>query len=434
MKELQAKAKVTQTMTRNGLMVENQADGTVENVSSREAEQDYSTDAEGKTEKILERTEDVKDKHKAKKKAKQAAETAESEDGLHRSAARLELTEEERADPALQPYIQKAEAKADKLDAARAALPKKRVPVKEKVYDAANGKAKSTLRFEQQDKGPPSLKPNPASRPLSEALLFAHGKIHEVEHENVGVEGGHKGEELVEHQTAKVIRSGIRHHKMKPYKAVEKAERQLMSANAEYFYQKSLRDNPQIAQAASNPISRMWQKRRIKQQYAKAARQAGQAAAQGAAATAENGFRVTKFAAEGGERVALQRMRLPQAVTIPLVVMFRYIPTLRIEYRQIRSTMDIRGISDTVWKRVCHPLATIEYILIPLLMRCLKVTDELAASGTTRGLELECKRYALRPIRFAWPEIVVSLLGILFLVGLLFIDQTQIGKIILWRV
>ena len=132
--------------------------------------------------------------------------------------------------------------------------------------------------------------------------------------------------------------------------------------------------------------------------------------------------------------VALQRMRLPQAVTIPLVVMFRYIPTLRIEYRQIRSTMDIRGISDTLWKRVSHPLATIEYILIPLLMRCLKVTDELAASGTTRGLELECKRYALRPIRFAWPEIIVSLLGILFLAGLLLIDQTKIGEIILWRV
>ena len=120
----------------------------------------------------------------------------------------------------------------------------------------------------------------------------------------MGVEGGHKGEELVEHQTAKVIRSGIRHHKMKPYKAVEKAERQLMSANAEYFYQKSLRDNPQLAQSASNPISRMWQKQRIKQQSAKAARQAGQAAAQGAAATAENGFRVTTLAAEGGERVA----------------------------------------------------------------------------------------------------------------------------------
>ncbi len=167
------------------------------------------TDAEGKAEKILERAEDIKDGHKNKKrkrkKPQKTAATAESEDGLHRSAARLELTEEERADPALQPYIQKAGAKADKLDAVRAALPKKRVPVKGKVYDAVSGKAKSTLRFEQQDKGPPSLKPNPASRPLSEALLFAHGKIHEVEHENVGVEGGHNGEELVEHQTAKVI-------------------------------------------------------------------------------------------------------------------------------------------------------------------------------------------------------------------------------------
>lgn len=70
MKELQAKAKVTQTMTRDGLVVENQADGTVENVSCREAEQDYSTDAEGKAEKILERAEDIKDGHKIKRKRK----------------------------------------------------------------------------------------------------------------------------------------------------------------------------------------------------------------------------------------------------------------------------------------------------------------------------------------------------------------------------
>lgn len=52
MKELQAKAKVTQTMTRDGLVVENQADGTVENVSSREAEQDYSTDSEARPKKF----------------------------------------------------------------------------------------------------------------------------------------------------------------------------------------------------------------------------------------------------------------------------------------------------------------------------------------------------------------------------------------------
>ena len=69
-------SKVTQTMTHDGLVMENQATGTVENVSTREAERDYSTDAEGKAEKILERAEDIKDGHENKKKAKKATETA----------------------------------------------------------------------------------------------------------------------------------------------------------------------------------------------------------------------------------------------------------------------------------------------------------------------------------------------------------------------
>lgn len=131
--------------------------------------------------------------------------------------------------------------------------------------------------------------------------------------------------------------------------------------------------------------------------------------------------------------VSLQRMRLPQAVTIPLVVMFRYLPTLRIEYRMIRSTMAIRGISDTFWKRILHPVSTTEYILIPLLMRCLKVTDELAASGTTRGLELEERRYALNPVYFSWREYAATALGAVFLAGLLFLDRTAAGEIMIWR-
>ena len=92
MKELQAKAKVTQTMTRDGLVVENQADGTVENVSCREAEQDYSTDAEGKAEKILERAEDIKDGHKNKKKAKKAAESLSTDKPVKAGSLLISLT------------------------------------------------------------------------------------------------------------------------------------------------------------------------------------------------------------------------------------------------------------------------------------------------------------------------------------------------------
>ena len=71
MKELKAKPKVTQAMTRDGLTLENQATGEVENISSREAEQDYTPEADGIAEKLLERADDAHDRHKAKKSAKQ---------------------------------------------------------------------------------------------------------------------------------------------------------------------------------------------------------------------------------------------------------------------------------------------------------------------------------------------------------------------------
>ena len=164
-------------------------------------------------------------------------------------------------------------------------------------------KAKSRLYFDKVEKAPPQLKPNPASRPIQEAGLYLHGKIHEVEHENVGVEGGHKGEELAERQAGRMIRSGVHRHKLKPYRAAAKAERKSIAANAEFVYQKSMRNNPELAQVAKNPVSRFWQKQHIKREYAKAARAAGQTA-QGAASTAKTTAAAAKKAAEKSRQAA----------------------------------------------------------------------------------------------------------------------------------
>lgn len=60
MKELKAKPKVTQAMTRDGLTLENKATGEVENISSREAEQDYTPEAGGTAEKLLERANETR--------------------------------------------------------------------------------------------------------------------------------------------------------------------------------------------------------------------------------------------------------------------------------------------------------------------------------------------------------------------------------------
>ena len=297
MKPLNPRDKVTQRMTRAGLTLDNQTTGESMNISSREAEPEYTAKPGGTSEKALERAVEIRDRHKAKQAARHGERMAKEASG---PASHLQFTAEERASPELAPYIKQAEKRADRLDAAKSALPKKRVIAKATVYDEAKGKARSKLHFEKVEKHPPKLKPNPASRPVREAGLYLHGKIHEVEQENVGVESGHKAEELAECQAGKALRNARRRHKLKPYRAAAKAERKSMAANAEFVYQKSLRDNPELAQAVSNPISRLWQKQHIKREYAKAARAAGRGAAGSAKTTAS----AARKAAEKGKQAA----------------------------------------------------------------------------------------------------------------------------------
>ena len=251
----------------------------------------------GTAEKIFDRAAAEHDAHKARQAARMSRDAAQQ----RYSASRLQFSEEERAAPELHKHIHRAEKAADKLDAAQAAIPKKRVLRKERVFDEASGTAKTKLRFDTVDKSPPKLKPNPLGRPLREVAVQAHGKIHEVEHENVGVESGHKAEELAEHGAGGAIRWERRHRKLKPYRAAEKAERKALNANAEYLYQKALHDNPEML--SGNPHNRFFQKQRLKREYAKAARTA-KAASSTAQATAKNAEKTVEATATAAKKAA----------------------------------------------------------------------------------------------------------------------------------
>lgn len=121
------------------------------------------SDAPGGTaEKLIDRAAAEHDAHKARQTARMSRDAAQQ----RYSASRLQFSEEERAAPELHKHIHRAEKAADKLDAAQAAIPKKRVLRKERVFDEASGTAKTKLRFDTVDKSPPKLKPNPLGRPL----------------------------------------------------------------------------------------------------------------------------------------------------------------------------------------------------------------------------------------------------------------------------
>lgn len=267
-KEVKAPDRVAQKMTVDGAVLENLSTGEVTNISERAREENYSAPAAAAAEKVLGRVELEYTRHASKKAAKKAY--AETKSKAHPS--RLQFTAEERTTPELQKPILKADKAADRLDAARANIPKTHKIVKERVFDEAAGKAKTRLSFAQTDKKPNGkLRHNPLSRPAREFVGAIHNEIHSVEKENVGVEAGHKTEKATESvggMARRSVQRGIRRHKLKPYRAAATAEKAAVKANADYLYQKALQDNPALAH--SNPLSHFLQKQRIKRQYAKA--------------------------------------------------------------------------------------------------------------------------------------------------------------------
>lgn len=123
---------------------------------------------------------------------------------------------------------------------------------------------------------------------------FVHGKIYEVEHENVGTEGTHRSELLGE----AALRQGTRYAKKRiqehPARAVHKAETQYIKARADYQFRMAAQENPELAK---NAVTRYWHKQKLKKQYAKQARQAAkQTAKQGAKAAGKTAAATEKLA------------------------------------------------------------------------------------------------------------------------------------------
>ncbi|WP_333616641.1 CD1108 family mobile element protein, partial [Bacteroides pyogenes] len=250
-------------------------------------------------ERVLERIDGAHTRAASKKAVKRAQADATAKT----KTSRLQFSDEERVTPEFEKAIRKSDKAADRLDEARAAIPKKKVLTRERTFDEATGKGKTRLHFEEKEKPIPGGKQhsNPLSRPAQEAGIVIHNKIHSVEKDNSGVEGAHKSEELAERGIkagARQVQKSYRSRKLKPYRAAAKAEKAAFKANVNFQYQKALHDNPQLT---SNPVSRFWQKQQIKKQYAKAVKTGG---VKSATKAAESTRKAAKKTAEATQKTA----------------------------------------------------------------------------------------------------------------------------------
>ena len=112
---------------------------------------------------------------------------------------------------------------------------------------------------------------------------FVHGKLYEVEQENVGTEGAHRSELVGEVVGGKMVRFTQKRIRTRPARAAARAESQFIKAQADYQTRKLAQEQPEAFKSAA---ARLWRREKLKRQYRKQTREAAKQGARTAEKTA----------------------------------------------------------------------------------------------------------------------------------------------------
>lgn len=100
---------------------------------------------------------------------------------------------------------------------------------------------------------------------------------------------------------------------------------------------------------------------------------------------------------------AMEKLHMPQAITIPMSVMFRLFPTIGTEWRSIRRAMRMRDIHIGGAKAG----QVLEYQLVPMMTSTVRIGEDLSASALTRGLGGPIRRTNICRIGFRLQDYVL---------------------------
>lgn len=107
---------------------------------------------------------------------------------------------------------------------------------------------------------------------------------------------------------------------------------------------------------------------------------------------------------------ALGRWHVPPRVLIGICMLFRFVSVLGFEARSIARGIRMRGIFPHAYDVLLHPALAYECVYTPLVMRCLRLSSELAASSELRGIEAGCARTTVHHVGLGLPDALALLL------------------------
>ena len=125
-----------------------------------------------------------------------------------------------------------------------------------------------------------------------------------------------------------------------------------------------------------------------------------------------------------GKMIAsLDRLRVPRAATISLTVLFRFMPTVSMEYAAIRQAQRYREIGTSVKDVFLKLPQLFEYTIVPLLIRTTKIADELTASAEVRGMKLDGEYNPYYEVKMRSLDWFAFLLAMVITGGICYMDH-----------
>lgn len=83
---------------------------------------------------------------------------------------------------------------------------------------------------------------------------------------------------------------------------------------------------------------------------------------------------------------SMDKIKLPQTVSIPVAVIFRFFPSFIEESHNIKLAMRVRGITFR------NPVSYIEHAMVPLLVISSNISDDIAKAAETKCIENPIKK------------------------------------------
>ena len=106
----------------------------------------------------------------------------------------------------------------------------------------------------------------------------------------------------------------------------------------------------------------------------------------------------------------LERLKCSRKITIPIAIMFRFLPTIKEESSYIDDAMRMRNIS--LRNTLDRPITYIEYRMVPVLNSVIKIADELTIASVTKGLNITRPKTAIIQLRLKWYDVSILVLAV----------------------